>query len=181
MLAASLSPHDETDRRLAVKLRCEPGEEVLARLTCRTQDTLFNADSLLWVKRRGERFVRFGEMTLLQAARSLGTIAAWRSTVLNHDNPILKTELPIDGSRFEGIFSPVSGELIRRQGNRAGDARTRKRQGIWPMAYQFPIVFACWAQRLPRQDFQLPPDVSHARASLLMPDEDNSRLLVRIG
>jgi type IV secretion system protein VirB11 len=27
--------------------------------------------------------------------------------VLNHEHPILETELPIDGSRFEGIVSPV--------------------------------------------------------------------------
>ena len=38
---------------------------------------------------------------------ALSTIAAWRGTVLNHQNPILETELPIDGSRFEGIVSPV--------------------------------------------------------------------------
>ena len=42
-----------------------------------------------------------------QAASALGTVAAWRGTVLNHDNPILETELPIDGSRFEGIVSPA--------------------------------------------------------------------------
>ncbi len=32
---------------------------------------------------------------------------AWRGTVLNHQNPIIETELPLDGSRFEGIISPV--------------------------------------------------------------------------
>ena len=26
---------------------------------------------------------------------------------MNHDRPILETELPLDGSRFEGIISPV--------------------------------------------------------------------------
>ena len=35
------------------------------------------------------------------------TVAAWRGTVLNHDYPILETELPLDGSRFEGIVAPV--------------------------------------------------------------------------
>src|SRR5215467_13539243 len=38
---------------------------------------------------------------------ALSTIAAWRGTVLNHEHPILETELPLDGSRFEGIVSPV--------------------------------------------------------------------------
>src|SRR5580704_14952644 len=46
-------------------------------------------------------------MPATQAASALGTIAAWRQTVLNHERPILETELPIDGSRFEGIVSPV--------------------------------------------------------------------------
>ena len=46
-------------------------------------------------------------MPAAQAASALGTIAAWRGTVLNHEHPILETELPIDGSRFEGIVSPV--------------------------------------------------------------------------
>ena len=42
-----------------------------------------------------------------QAASALNTIAAWKGTVMNHDRPILETELPLDGSRFEGIVSPV--------------------------------------------------------------------------
>jgi type IV secretion system protein TrbB len=46
-------------------------------------------------------------MSLAEAASALGTIAAWRGTVLNHDHPILETELPLDGSRFEGIVAPV--------------------------------------------------------------------------
>jgi len=33
--------------------------------------------------------------------------ATFCGTVLNHERPILETELPIDGSRFEGIVSPV--------------------------------------------------------------------------
>ena len=37
----------------------------------------------------------------------MNTIAAWKGTVMNHDRPILETELPLDGSRFEGIISPV--------------------------------------------------------------------------
>ena len=48
---------------------------------------------------------RVGEMAATQALSALSTIAAWRGTVLNHSNPILETELPIDGSRFEGIWS----------------------------------------------------------------------------
>jgi len=59
------------------------------------------------VKRMGFGFQRVGEMSSAQASSVLNTIAAWKGTVMNHDRPILETELPLDGSRFEGITSPV--------------------------------------------------------------------------
>ena len=99
---------DEQHSRLETKLKRELGEAVLGLLAeDRTEDILLNPDSSLWVKRRGEGFVRVGEMPATQALSALSTIAAWRGTVLNHSNPILETELPIDGSRFEGIVPPV--------------------------------------------------------------------------
>ena len=100
---------DEQHQRLEVKLRRELGEQVLRLLDDNlTEDILLNPDGSLWVKRMGHGFSRIGEMPAAQAASALGTIAAWRGTVLNHEHPILETELPIDGSRFEGIVSPVA-------------------------------------------------------------------------
>jgi type IV secretion system protein VirB11 len=99
---------DEQHQRLEVKLRRELGDQVLRLLDDNlTEDILLNPDGSLWVKRVGHGFSRMGEMPAAQAASALGTIAAWRGTVLNHEHPILETELPIDGSRFEGIVSPV--------------------------------------------------------------------------
>jgi len=99
---------DEQHQRLEVKLRRELGEQVLQLLSGQlTEDILLNPDGSLWVKQMGQGFSRIGEMPAAQAASALGTIAAWRGTVLNHEHPILETELPIDGSRFEGIVSPV--------------------------------------------------------------------------
>jgi type IV secretion system protein TrbB len=99
---------DEQHQRLEVKLRRELGEQVLQLLCDQlTEDILLNPDGSLWVKQMGQGFARIGEMAAAQAASALGTIAAWRGTVLNHERPILETELPIDGSRFEGIVSPV--------------------------------------------------------------------------
>jgi type IV secretion system protein TrbB len=99
---------DEQHQRLEVKLRRELGEQVLQLLCDQlTEDILLNPDGSLWVKQMGQGFSRIGEMPAAQAASALGTIAAWRGTVLNHERPILETELPIDGSRFEGIVSPV--------------------------------------------------------------------------
>jgi len=102
---------DEHHSRLETKLRRELGDQVLGFLgDDRTEDILLNPDGALWVKRMGEGFTRVGEISAPQASSALSTIAAWRGTVLNHEHPIIETELPIDGSRFEGIVSP----LVRR-------------------------------------------------------------------
>lgn len=109
MRAATLPLHQEMDRRFEAKLRRELGDQVLALLEHdRTEDILLNPDSSLWVKRLGEGFIRFGDIPPSRAESALATIAAWRDTVLNHDQPILETELPLDGSRFEGIVAPVT-------------------------------------------------------------------------
>lgn len=93
---------------MELKLKRELGEHVLQLLDdARAEDILLNPDFSIWTKRLGEGFTRMGEMPPAQAISALNTIAAWRGTVLNHHNPILETELPIDGSRFEGIVPPV--------------------------------------------------------------------------
>ncbi|MGJ5814884.1 P-type conjugative transfer ATPase TrbB [Paludibaculum fermentans] len=99
---------DEQHNRLEAKLRRELGETVLALLAGgETEDIVLNPDSTLWAKRIGSGFQCVGEMPPAQAASALNTIAAWKGTVMNHERPILETELPLDGSRFEGIISPV--------------------------------------------------------------------------
>ena len=100
--------HDEQHNRLEAKLKRELGETVLELLSDdRTEDIVLNPDSALWVKRMGMGFQHVGEMPPAQAASALNTIAAWKGTVMNHERPVLETELPLDGSRFEGIVSPV--------------------------------------------------------------------------
>jgi Flp pilus assembly CpaF family ATPase len=100
--------NDQTHQRLDVKLRRELGDLVMGLLLDeQVEDILLNPDSSLWVKRIGQDFTNVGTMAAETALSALSTIAAWRGTVLNHGNPILETELPIDGSRFEGIVSPV--------------------------------------------------------------------------
>jgi type IV secretion system protein VirB11 len=99
---------DEQRQRFEAKLRRELGETVLNLLNDRrTEDILLNPDSVLWSKRMGEGFAPVGQIPSAQAVSAMNTIAAWKGTVMNHDRPILETELPLDGSRFEGIISPV--------------------------------------------------------------------------
>ncbi len=100
--------HDEHHHRLETKLKRELGDQVLVLLNDeRTEDVILNPDSSLWWKCMGEGFKPVGVIPPAQASSALSTIAAWRGTVLNHEHPILETELPIDGSRFEGIVPPV--------------------------------------------------------------------------
>jgi type IV secretion system protein TrbB len=99
---------DEQYQRFETKLKRELGETILSVLSDDLmEDILLNPDSTLWVKRMGEDFRRVGDMPPTQAWSALSTIATMRGTVLNHEKPILETELPIDGSRFEGIVPPV--------------------------------------------------------------------------
>ena len=94
--------------RLDAKLRRELGETVLAALDDpSTEDVVLNPDSRMWVKRQGSGFLCIGEMFPAQAQSAIGTIAAQRGTVVNYDRPIIETEQPVDGSRFEGIVPPV--------------------------------------------------------------------------
>jgi len=100
--------HDEQFTRLESKLKRELGETVLDLLSHdRTEDIVLNPDSTLWVKQMGQGFQQVGAMPPAQAASALNTIAAWKGTVMNHEHPIIETELPLDGSRFEGIISPI--------------------------------------------------------------------------
>jgi type IV secretion system protein TrbB len=100
--------HDEQYTRLESKLKRELGEIVLDLLSQDgTEDIVLNPDSTLWMKKIGQGFQQVGAMPPAQAASALNTIAAWKGTVMNHEHPIIETELPLDGSRFEGIISPI--------------------------------------------------------------------------
>jgi type IV secretion system protein TrbB len=95
--------------RVDEKLRREFGSLVLGLMEDdRTEDIVLNPDGLLWVYRIGEGFVPVGQMSEEQAYSAVGTIASCRQTVINHDHPILETELPLNGARFEAIIPPVT-------------------------------------------------------------------------
>jgi type IV secretion system protein VirB11 len=113
MLAHAVVASIDQQARLDAKLRRELGEVVLRALTDeRTEDIVLNPDSRLWVRRQGEGFEPVGEMPPAQAQTAMGTIAAQRGTVINYDRPFLEAELPVDGSRFEGIIPPVTSRPV---------------------------------------------------------------------
>lgn len=112
MLHAITNSRDQRTR-LDEKLKRELGELVLGALADeRTEDVVLNPDGWLWVNRQGAGWARIGELSSTQAQAAMGTVAAQRGTVINYDRPILETELPIDGSRFEAIVSPVAARPV---------------------------------------------------------------------
>lgn len=105
---AALLEQDESADRLYRKLRRELGEQVVNELeNPTTEDILLNPDGNLWVKRQKEPFKRIGTFPATQASAAMATIANHHKAVINHDNPILETELPYFGCRFEGLIPPV--------------------------------------------------------------------------
>src|ERR1043165_8406383 len=109
MLAHSSVTSIDQQARLDAKLRRELGEVVLQALADeRTEDIVLNPDTRVWIKRQGAGFLQAGEMPAAQAHAAIGTIAAQKGTVVNYDRPFLEAELPLDGSRFEGIVPPVT-------------------------------------------------------------------------
>ncbi len=97
-----------TYRRQLVMLRRSFGPIVMRELeNPRTQDICLNQDTKLWVQRQGEPFQHVGNLHPVHALSALATIATMRKTRVDHEKPDLETNLPLDGSRIEGIVPPV--------------------------------------------------------------------------
>jgi len=107
-LPESTTTQGEQQQRLEVKLRRELGDTILTLLNDdAVEDIVLNPDGALWAKQMGSGFRRVGQMSASQAVCAMNTIASMRSMVLNYEKPVLETELPIDGNRFEGLIPPV--------------------------------------------------------------------------
>lgn len=98
----------DTQKRLIEKLSRELGSACMNALADATViEIMLNSDGTLWVERFGEPIVGIGEMSESKAKALLGTIASYLNTTITASNPILECELPIDGSRFEGLLPPI--------------------------------------------------------------------------
>jgi len=68
---------------------------------------MLNPDGKLWVKRLGEPMQQVGEMGAVLAISMLNTVASMLGVSITAENPILEAELPIDGSRLQGLIPPA--------------------------------------------------------------------------
>ena len=101
--------HSERQQRITQKLRRELGKIVLAALDDPDViEIMLNPDGRLWVDRLGGSGMQeVGELSRVSAMAAMATIATTLDTTINAVNPTLEGELPLDGSRFEGLVPPV--------------------------------------------------------------------------
>lgn len=100
--------NNELEDRLHRKIHRELGKEIIDALADKSVvEIMLNSDGRLWVDKLGEGMSLIGEMSQPNALALMGTIANSLDTVVTKESPILEGELPIDGSRFEGLIPPV--------------------------------------------------------------------------
>ncbi len=106
--AASLGAVETDDRHRRSLLR-ELGDVVVQALSDDdVTEVMRNADGQLWVDSRSRGLVRAGaEMSAPQAESLLSTVAGLLDRIVNDRHPILEAELPLDGSRIEGLLPPL--------------------------------------------------------------------------
>lgn len=108
-------------KRLEEKLRRECGSLIIEALVDpHVIEIMLNPDGKLWVDVAGVGMQCIGE--LKGGAESiLATSASMLNTSITYEQPILEGEFPLDGSRLEGIISPVVKEpafAIRKKATR---------------------------------------------------------------
>jgi len=105
-----MTPRDVQTARLSEKLRRELGPVVLKALSDPDViEIILNPDGRIWVESHTAGMSQTdGSMAPTQAENLIGTVAAALNAVANPQNPIVEGELPLTGSRFEGLLPPIA-------------------------------------------------------------------------
>lgn len=97
-----------SDKRLHEKLRRELGPEILAAIEDPLViEVMLNPDGTLWEDRLGEGMKPIGRMDGPRALNVICTVAGLLNAEATVSTPVVEGELPLDGSRFEGIIPPI--------------------------------------------------------------------------
>lgn len=70
-------------------------------------EIMLNPDGNLWIEEFGQAMRSVEQVDPNDAQSLICAIAHFHGEIINRDNPILECELPTDGSRFEGLVSPL--------------------------------------------------------------------------
>ena len=99
---------NEKNNRLIEKIKRELGKLSLEALADpNVIEIMLNEDGTLWKEEFGKPMEKIGTISEPNAKALLGTIASYLDTTITIQNPIIECELPIDGSRFEGLLAPI--------------------------------------------------------------------------
>ena len=96
-------------QRLIDKLQNEMGSTLLSYLSDpEVLEVSLNPDSKLWINHQSKGYIDTGEsMDGINAQQLICSIANYAGLVINEENSLLETELPILGYRFTGLISPT--------------------------------------------------------------------------
>ena len=102
-----MEQQDNVARRIETKLVRELGELAVHLEDPEVVEIMVNPDSGIWVEKLGSKPERSGSIRPAAVLAIINTISASLGKSTNAENPILEGELPIDGSRFEGLVAPL--------------------------------------------------------------------------
>ena len=132
--------------RVNRKLKTELGPLVVQALEDpKVVEIMLNSDGTLWQEKLGQGMESIGEMPASQAFSLLSTIATSLGTQVTVIQPILEGELPIDGSRFEGLIPPVVARptfTIRKKASQVFRLSDYVKQNALTLVQQYHIVQA---------------------------------------
>jgi P-type conjugative transfer ATPase TrbB len=104
----ALSPRAEIERRLVTAMRQQLGAEVCSRLDDpQVIEVMLNPDGVIWEDRLGAGMIQIGTMAPITAESFISTVASTLRASVTREHPILESELPIRGARFEAMIPPV--------------------------------------------------------------------------
>lgn len=98
----------DKEKRTIEKLKRELGSDILSALNDPTViEIMLNPDCSLWVEKHGGHPEKVGKINPAKSKAIIGTVADALGTIATTESPIVEGELPIDGSRFEGVLPPI--------------------------------------------------------------------------
>ena len=98
-------------------------------------EIMVNPDQTLWIEKLGQDMALCGTLAPAQSRLIISLVASALETTVTAERPIVEGELPLDGSRFEGLIPPiVSGPsfTIRKRASRVFTLDDYVASGILP-------------------------------------------------
>lgn len=113
-------------------------------------EIMVNPDQTLWIEKLGQDMALHGKLAPAQSRLIISLVASALETTVTAARPIVEGELPLDGSRFEGLMPPiVSGPsfTIRKRASRVFTLDDYVASGILPPSASVILAQAIESRR----------------------------------